>query len=110
MVGTAIRRVPPSREQDTHATEGAVSVQLGRGAQGGVDPLLPARSIVLKMGENIPIDTQRNKLLACRDWIGLRLGCVGLGRCGLEESLSALFTTGWSTRSVGHRDHRARQK
>ena len=55
-----------------------------------IDPLLPARPGFLKVIENVPVNSQRDKLLGIRDRRTLRREFCGLGGCRLERRLSRI--------------------
>jgi hypothetical protein len=55
-----------------------------------IDPLLPARPGFLKVIENVPVNSQRDKLLGIRDRRTLRREFRGLRGCCLERRLSRI--------------------
>jgi len=54
-------------------------------SQGFIDPVLPARAGVLKVVKNVPVNSQRDKLLGIRDSRTLRREFHGLRGCRLER-------------------------
>jgi hypothetical protein len=55
-----------------------------------IDPVLPARSRFLKVIKNVPINSQRDKLLGIRDSRRLRREFHRLRGCRLEGRLSRI--------------------
>jgi hypothetical protein len=55
-----------------------------------IDPVLPARSSFLKVIKNVPVNSQRDKLLGIRDSWTLRRELRGFGGCRLERRFSRI--------------------
>ena len=55
-----------------------------------IDPVLPARSGFLKVIKNVPVNSQRDKLLGIRDSRTLRRQFRGLRGCRLERRFSRI--------------------
>ena len=55
-----------------------------------IDPVLPARPGFLKVIENVPVNSQRDKFLGIRDRRTLRREFRGLGGCCLKRRLSRI--------------------
>ena len=90
----AAARIPPSRPSAL-CRGGA---RAGRGgdllpnylSQGLIDPILPARSGFLKVIKNVPVNSQRDKLLGIRDSRTLRREFRWLRGCRLERRFSCI--------------------
>ncbi len=55
-----------------------------------IDPVLPVRSGFLKVIKNVPVNSQRDKLLGIRDSRTLRREFHGLRGCRLERRFSRI--------------------
>ena len=66
-----------------------------------IDPLLPARSGLLKVIKNVPVNSQRDKLLGVRNNRTLRRELRGLCGCRLERRFSSIPCGRGSSYSVG---------
>jgi hypothetical protein len=55
-----------------------------------IDPVLPARSGFLKVIKNVPVNSQRDKLLGIRDGRTFRREFRGLRGCRLERCFSRI--------------------
>ena len=55
-----------------------------------IDPVLPVRSGFLKVIKNVPVNSQRDKLLGIRDSRTLRREFHGLHGCRLERRFSRI--------------------